>query len=200
MHINHLLKSLTLTIPPTICSSHSRSLYHLPSTEVTQPHSALLPSTQVTHLYPDKPGKWAQCIPIYDTILGQRTRNRANAGPIFLVCRDCTNYRLLRSRTPIRQIYHLLSSSTLTMHIYHLLSPFTLPCISTLYSAHSPSLCTSTIYSASPPLVRKSHKKYPTLTSHIWQCREALPVTTVQWWCSALMEQCSTKQWQWKRW
>ena len=36
---------------------------------------------------PDKPEKLAQCIPIYGTILGQRTRNRANAGPIFLVCR-----------------------------------------------------------------------------------------------------------------
>ena len=37
---------------------------------------------------PDKPGKLAQCTPVYGTILGQRTRNRANAGPIFLVCRD----------------------------------------------------------------------------------------------------------------
>ena len=36
---------------------------------------------------PNKPGKLAQCIPIYGTILGQCTRNRANAGPIFLVCR-----------------------------------------------------------------------------------------------------------------
>ena len=36
---------------------------------------------------PDKPGKLAQCIPIYGTILGQCTCNRANAGPIFLVCR-----------------------------------------------------------------------------------------------------------------
>ena len=37
---------------------------------------------------PDKPGKLTQCIPIYVTILGQCTRNRANVGPIFLVCRD----------------------------------------------------------------------------------------------------------------
>ena len=38
-------------------------------------------------LQPDKPGKFAQSIPIYGTKLGQCTRNRANAGPIFLVCR-----------------------------------------------------------------------------------------------------------------
>ena len=37
-------------------------------------------------LLPDKPGKLAQCIPIYGIIFSQRTRNRANAGPIFLVC------------------------------------------------------------------------------------------------------------------
>ena len=36
---------------------------------------------------PDKPGKLTQCIPIYGTILGQCTRNRANAGPMFMVCR-----------------------------------------------------------------------------------------------------------------
>ena len=36
---------------------------------------------------PDRPGKLAQCIPIYGTILGQCTRNRANAGPTFMVCR-----------------------------------------------------------------------------------------------------------------
>ena len=39
---------------------------------------------------PDKPGKLAQCIPIHGTILGQCIRNRANAGPIFLVCRVLT--------------------------------------------------------------------------------------------------------------
>ena len=39
-------------------------------------------------LYPNKPGKLAQRIPIYGTILGQRTRILTNAGPTFLVCRD----------------------------------------------------------------------------------------------------------------
>ena len=41
----------------------------------------------IGYYLPDKSGKLAQCIPIYGTILGQCTRNRANAGPIFLVCR-----------------------------------------------------------------------------------------------------------------
>ena len=40
-----------------------------------------------THYY-DKPGKLARCSPIYGTMLGQCTRNRDNAGLIFLVCRD----------------------------------------------------------------------------------------------------------------
>ena len=43
-------------------------------------------------MHPDKPGKLAQSIPIYGTILGQCTLNRANAGPIFLVCRDSMSY------------------------------------------------------------------------------------------------------------
>ena len=34
-------------------------------------------------LLPDKPEKLAQCIPIYGTILGQRTRYCANAGPML---------------------------------------------------------------------------------------------------------------------
>ena len=41
---------------------------------------------------PDKPGKSTQCNSIYDTILGQCIRNRANAGPIFQVCRVCVFY------------------------------------------------------------------------------------------------------------
>ena len=41
---------------------------------------------------PDKPGKLAQCIPIYGTILGQCTRNRANAESIFLVSREASVY------------------------------------------------------------------------------------------------------------
>ena len=41
--------------------------------------------------HPDKPGKLEPCFPIYGTMLGQYTRNRANEGPIFLVCRD-VNY------------------------------------------------------------------------------------------------------------
>ena len=44
--------------------------------------------TQKCLIHPDKPGKLTQCIPIYGTILGQCTRNCANAGPTFLVCRD----------------------------------------------------------------------------------------------------------------
>ena len=48
-------------------------------------------SVQRNKKIPDKPGKLAQCIPIYATILGQCTRNRANAGPIFLVCRVVCN-------------------------------------------------------------------------------------------------------------
>ena len=44
--------------------------------------------TQLVRLHSYKPGKLAQCIPIQVTILGKCTRNGANAGPIFLVCRD----------------------------------------------------------------------------------------------------------------
>ena len=54
---------------------------------------------------PDKPGKLAQCIPIYGTILGQCTRNCANAGPIFLVCRELFSQhrqRLLCARTMLK--------------------------------------------------------------------------------------------------
>ena len=36
---------------------------------------------------PRKNEKLAQCIPIYGTILGQCTRNCANTGPMFMVCR-----------------------------------------------------------------------------------------------------------------
>ena len=44
-------------------------------------------STEVCEEDTRQPGKLAQCISIYGTILGQCTCNRANAGPIFLVCR-----------------------------------------------------------------------------------------------------------------
>ena len=46
---------------------------------------------------PDKPGKLALCIPIYGAILDQCTRNRANTGSMFMVCR-VNNYILIYSR------------------------------------------------------------------------------------------------------
>ena len=48
----------------------------------------MTPNYELENFKPDKPGKLAPCIPIYGTILGQCTRNRANAEPIFLVYRE----------------------------------------------------------------------------------------------------------------
>ena len=48
--------------------------------------------------YPDKPEILAQCIPIYGTVLVQCTRNRANAGPILLVCLNRTGYSLIKEQ------------------------------------------------------------------------------------------------------
>ena len=60
-------------------------------------------------IYPDKSGQLAQCIPIYGTILCHSTRNRANAGQFFLVCRDID-----KICNTIHMILYLLCFSHLT--------------------------------------------------------------------------------------
>ena len=64
------------------------------STEVSYQETCILNYKKLL----DKPGKLAQCIPIYGPILGPCTRNRANAGPIFLVCRDILPPGILNGR------------------------------------------------------------------------------------------------------
>ena len=65
------------------CSTKALTYVNIHKKLITQNDSFLY---SLVLLLPDKPGKLAQCIPIYETILGLCIHNRANAWPFFLVC------------------------------------------------------------------------------------------------------------------